>query len=165
MTEDHFWSLLEGLSPGGAIEELTERLLVLAPEEIAAFESHFRRAKIRAYDWLLWAAAYIIEGGCSDDGFTDFRTGLLSRGKRVFEAALADPDSLADVASEEDEAGDIPNEEFAYVAARVYEERTGSEMPYEDIPFPSDPTGEEWDFDDEALCAEKLPRLWAKFGG
>ena len=166
MNEETFWELVEGLPPVGAGEALRERLRRLEPAEIAAFESQFRRASIRAYDWMLWAAAYIIEGGCSDDGFTDFRSGLISRGRKVFEAALSDPDSLADVASDDDEddSGYIPNEEFAYVAAEVYEEKAGSEMPYEVIPRPSDPAGEDWDFDDEALCAAKLPRLWAKFG-
>jgi hypothetical protein len=42
----------------------------------------------------LWAAAYLIEGGC-DDGFMDFRAGLMLQGRTAFEAAVADPDSLA----------------------------------------------------------------------
>jgi len=155
MTEDQFWNLLEGWSPHKDPEaELAAKLEALEPAEIADFQSRFRRANIRAYDWLLWAAAYIIDGGCSDDGFTDFRSGLISRGRKVFESALSDPDSLVDVASEDDDAGYIPHEEFAYVAAQVYEKKTGSEMPYEEIPYPSDPTGENWDFDDEELCAK-----------
>lgn len=28
----------------------------------------------------LWAAAYIIGGGCSDDSFIDFRAGLIAQG-------------------------------------------------------------------------------------
>lgn len=82
--------------------------------------THFDRAFAAAYQWLLWAAAYIIEGGCSDDGFMDFRYGLISRGRSVFERALADPDSLADVADDTTD-GFIPNEDFGYVAQRVYQ--------------------------------------------
>jgi hypothetical protein len=36
----------------------------------------------------------LINGGMSDDGFTDFRYWLISRGRDVYERALADPDSL-----------------------------------------------------------------------
>ncbi len=50
----------------------------------------------------------------------DFRYGLISRGRSVFERALADPDSLADVADDTTD-GFIPNEDFGYVAQRVYQ--------------------------------------------
>jgi hypothetical protein len=165
MTNDEFWKLLEGLPKGeGAEEALAERLNKLEPEEIVSFQAHFDAEHARAYNWLLWAAAYIIDGGCSDDGFIDFRYGLISRGRPIFEAALADPDSLVAVASEDDDEGFIPNESFGYVASEVYEEKTGNELPRSETPQPSDPAGEEWDFDDEDLCAQKLPKLWEKFG-
>ena len=32
------------------------------------------------YRWDMWAAAYLIGGGCSDDGFIDFRAGLIAQG-------------------------------------------------------------------------------------
>jgi len=164
MSEDEFWNLVDGLSPRRAKEELAGRLLLLEPAEIADFQSHFRRANIRAYGRLLWAAAYIIQGGgCSDDAFTDFRSGLISRGRRVFEDALRDPDSLVVVASD-DPDGFIANEEFGYVAVEVYRKKTGTQMPYDEIPYPSTPLGESWKFSDEQLCAMKLPKLWAKFG-
>ena len=164
MTRDEFWRLVEGLEPEGAEEQLEQRLMSLGPESVAAFQAHFDRLHERAYDWMLWAAAYIIEGGCSDDGFIDFRYGLISRGKEFYETALSDPDSMADIIGEDDL---IPNESFGYVAMEVYERKTGNEIPREDFELPSypDPTGEEWDFDDEELCASKLPKLWARFGG
>ena len=43
--------------------------------------------------------AYIIGGGCSDDGFWDFRSWLAVRGKRVYLVALRNPESLARVVS------------------------------------------------------------------
>jgi Protein of unknown function (DUF4240) len=48
------------------------------------------------YRLALWGAAYLINGGCSDDGFDYFRGWLLSQGHATWQAALADPDSLAD---------------------------------------------------------------------
>jgi hypothetical protein len=165
MTSAEFWKLLEGLPPEGAEEALRERLEALEPARIVEFQAHFDSQHARAYTWLLWGAAYIIDGGCSDDGFIDFRYGLISRGRKIFEAALADPDSLVEVASEDDDGGFIPNETFGYVASEVYEEKTGNGIPLSKNAEPKEPTGEEWDFDDEELCAKKLPRLWAKFAG
>jgi hypothetical protein len=163
MTLDEFWNLLEGLPIASAADELKKRLQKLDPAPIAAYQNHFDRLHNQAYDWLLWGAAYIIDGGCSDDGFIDFRYGLISRGRQFYEAALANPDSLADVGSTKDEAF-IPNEDFGYVALEVYEAKTGNEMPREKTAQPSAPTGENWNFNDEALCAQMVPRLWARFG-
>lgn len=42
------------------------------------------------------AAMFLIEGYISDDSFMDFRDGLILLGREVFEAAIADPDSLAE---------------------------------------------------------------------
>ncbi len=49
-----------------------------------------------AYAWPVWGAAYLVEGGCSDDAFMDFRDGLVLAGRATFERTLADPDTLAD---------------------------------------------------------------------
>lgn len=43
------------------------------------------------------AAASLILGGCSDDGFEYFRGRLIAQGREVFERSVADPDSLADL--------------------------------------------------------------------
>lgn len=164
MTQDEFWNLLEGLPTASPEDELEKRLAALEPEAIADFQAHFDRAHSRSYNWLLWGAAYIIDGGCSDDGFIDFRYGLISRGKDIFEGALVHPDSLADIASDDNEEDCIANESFGYVAGEVYEKKTSRKMPRVESIQPEEPSGEEWDFDDEDLCARKLPKLWAKFG-
>ena len=161
MDKQAFWELLEGLDPETAGGELAAGLDALEPEAIAAFQRHFDEEHARAYTWPLGGAAYLMEGGCSDDGFIDFRYGLISRGQKVFESALADPDSLAVLLDEDDF---LSNEEFGYVAGEVYENKTGSEIPRDEARPPADPSGEEWDFDDEDLGAAKLPKLWAKFG-
>ncbi len=97
MTIDQFWSLVEGLPTEGAERALAERLDRLSPKDLVAFDRHFTEQFFRAYDWQLWNAAYIIGGGCSNDSFMDFRYGLISRGRAVFEAALEDPETLAGV--------------------------------------------------------------------
>ena len=164
MDIDRFWELNEGLQAESAAEKLRSRLSELEPVEIESYQEHFDRAFVSAYQWNLWAAAYIMEGGCSDDGFMDFRYGLISRGRAIFESALADPESLVDVAGDSDD-GFIPNEEFGYVAQQVYESKTNQAIPANKVPHSTDPSGEDWDFDDEGLCEQKLPQLWRKFGG
>lgn len=164
MDRDAFWKINEGLPAEEPEAVLETRLAELPPDEIASYQRHFDEVFVTAYDWRLWGAAYIIEGGCSDDAFMDFRHGLIARGRVVFEAALKDTDSLADIASDDDD-GYLFQEGVGYVARQVFAEKTGGEMPETGAAFPADPSGEDWDFDDEAACAERLPRLWAKFGG
>lgn len=58
-----------------------------------------------SYRWELWGAAYLINGGCSDDGFDYFRGWLLGQGRATWQAALADPDSLASVGARKSVVG------------------------------------------------------------
>lgn len=163
MNIDQFWAILDDL-PGEASEvELRNRLELLDTEDLLGFQELFDNAVDTAYDWDLWAAAYIIDGGCSDDGFTDFRYGLIARGKLIYDRALKEADSLADVASDEDD-GEIANEDFGYIVQEIYQGRTGEDLPRVSIGGSVEPTGEQWDFDDSELCASRMPRLWAKFG-
>ena len=161
MTSDQFWSLVEGLPTEDAEQALEQRLDKLSPEDLIAFDQHFTEQFFRAYDWQLWNAAYIINGGCSDDSFMDFRYGLISRGRAVFEAALKDPETLATVVKKGE---DLRNQAFASVALDVYERKTGTAMPGRGIQHPRQPSGEDWDPDNKELCAKHLPKLWAKFG-
>jgi len=161
MTIDAFWKLVADLPVSGAELELERRLNGLSPEELVAFDRHFTEQFFRAYDWKLWNAAYIIRGGCSDDSFMDFRYGLISRGQKVFESALAEPDTLADVVQKGE---DLRNQAFASVAQHVYQQKTGKETPERGISHPHKPTGEDWDPDNKELCAKHLPKLWAKCG-
>lgn len=45
------------------------------------------------YRWDVWAAAYLIGGGCSDDSFMDFRAGLIAQGRDWYQKAAASPAS------------------------------------------------------------------------
>ncbi|MCI0703592.1 MAG: DUF4240 domain-containing protein, partial [Planctomycetia bacterium] len=100
MTLDQFWDhirLSKRKDPDEHGERLKARLTKLKPEEIIDF-IHWWDTMIReAYDWNLWGAAYLINGGCSDDGFHYFCSWLVMQGRDVFQAALTNPDSLADL--------------------------------------------------------------------
>jgi Protein of unknown function (DUF4240) len=167
MNEEKFWQVIEeskSESKGNTnaqLENLQEKLESLSPDEIVSFDKIFTKFYWQSYDWKLWAAAYIIDGGCSDDGFDYFRSGLILQGEKVFTDALANPESLIDVIKFE--GGDLAKnsdwatgvEEFLYLPSEIYEEKTGEEFPREHS-SPREPFGESWDEDE---VEELLPNL------
>ncbi len=168
MTDDEFWAIIDAAKTHGQglddpfegrEEGLRERLEALEPARVLGFEKAFQRAMTRAYRWDLWGAAFIINGGCSDDGFTDFRHWLISMGRERFEGALADPQSLIDVEFGPGKEQDASFEGFGYVAMDVYETATGNPA-LEDVHAepPHEPDGKRWKEDG---LRELLPRLAA----
>jgi hypothetical protein len=138
------------------------------PEEIISFEVAFRRYLNLAYTWDLWGAAYVIHGGCSDDGFEYFRRWLVSRGRDVYEAALADPDSLAQRDVQPGPDGVWEFEEIYYVVGDAFKEK-GGEGDVRDHSEPEagmggpEPSGEPFSEEEEHL-ARRYPKLWQRFG-
>lgn len=161
MDEPTFWRLIESARRGSdgdlgsLVENLVDNLARLSEDDIRSFDRMLGGLLERSYDRRLWAAAYVINGGCSDDGFDYFRGWLIAQGERVFTRALQDPDTLADVAESEAECEDL-----LYAASRAFEEKTGREMPAE--PVQRVLKGSEWE---ESQLPTMFPRLWAAFGG
>jgi hypothetical protein len=170
MTIDMFWSLVERVH-AGAPDDMKEKCRLLAAElrtlsceELISFDEHFRDLFYQAYNWELWAAAYIIErGGCSDDSFMDFRSTLISLGRAAYETALRDVDSLADFNINPAWA---TYEGYQYVAPEVYEEkgcppdgRLRDARPAK--LHPKKPTGRDWQ---DCDLEERYPRLAEKYG-
>ena len=159
-----FWKTVEESyrpDPIDHFEALKGRLSELTWNEVIEFQARFDEAIASANFIDLWGAAYLINGGCSDDGFRDFRVWLVGRGRHAYEHALRAPDSLADVLD-----GD-PVDGFGLDAAavRVYEEKTGMSDFYDrldraerDAP-PPPPEGTDWDFDDEGELRKRFPKL------
>ena len=162
-----FWNIVEsskaasGASHDSHVELLAEHLSALSPDEVVAFQRIFDELTDRAYSWDLWGAAYIIGGGCSDDGFIDFRSWLISMGRETYTRALNDPESLADVDLGPDGEEDAFFEEFAYVPGGVYRAKTGQPLPHART-APSEPSGEEWEEDSDDL-ARRFPRLSSRY--
>lgn len=129
MDEDLFWNLIdEGLTDqpiGERIDTLPERLAAFKATAIRDFEKIQRSLDARAYRWDIWALAYLLQGGCSDDAFEDFRGWLIWQGRKVFEGALADPDSF-DVTLHSGTASGINGLRDA--APMAYEMRQGKAM-------------------------------------
>ena len=179
MDEAQFWSIIADsreaalkrrLRPGQDFIELHEQTLAeelrqLQPDQIVAFDDCFWRLHWQAYHWDLWAVAYWLGGGCSDDGFIDFRATLISLGRQNYEAALDDADSLADLVGRPD-VPYMQSEGFQYVASKAYQEKTGAtEWPRTvHAPRPlAEPGGERFDFDDDEEMERRFPRVVAAF--
>jgi hypothetical protein len=169
MDKATFWKLIDSTrrQAEGDLDEhvelLRERLQALEPEDIVQFDKIFRGYWIRAYTWDLWGAAYIIGGGCSDDGFMDFRGWLISKGEKAYENALKDPESLIRVVKEEDD--DCQYEGFQYVASQAWENKTGKRMdnfPDSGLQHPREPLGQPWVEERDDL-ERRFPKLTRKF--
>lgn len=169
MELQQFWQLIEQArkkSDGDVDEQaelLAEKLSALPVEEIIEFDRWFQQLMCESYQSQLWAAAYVILGGCSDDGFEYFRAWLIAKGPKVYEAALADPDTLAKVVKL-DEPEESEAESMLYVAASAYEQQTG-QTDFADLALPTAdyPAVDLYWSQREDLLAEMLPKLTRKF--
>ena len=137
-------------------EELTRRLIGRSKAEIESLARTYNAYHARACRWNLWAAGYAIDGGMSDDAFSDFRDWLIGRGQDVYERALAKPDDLADLpeAQEGNVRGSLVN---AFYDA--YYDTHGDELPYHVVAGdPVEPLGESWDDDELGRIVPRLHR-------
>ena len=174
MTLDEFWEHIQKSKrkdPEAHAEKLTARLSKLKPDEIIDFGHWWDAMKREAYHWNLWGAAYLINGGCSDDGFIDFRSWLVLRGRDVFQAAVTDPDTLAALRVEPDEAECecYPAMRAWFTATKTEENDAGydaynaAEQARHPGREPVPELGDGWDFEDDAEMRKRYPRLSALY--
>ena len=160
-----FWKIIADARSDARDDEaflsrIDARLRSLAPEDLLEFEGQFNKILAESYAWRLWGAAYLMNGGCSDDGFEYFRAWLMAQGRQTYEKALEDPDTLALLVNPEGEL-----EEFMYLARQAYEAKTGEEMPDTVFHGATRPElGEGWDFEDATEMQKRYPKLFAKYG-
>lgn len=128
INQDSFWDLIHeaqnacGQDMDAMLAYLKDRLVSMGPTQAQNFHDIIHAYEDLADKFGLWDAAGIMkEYGCSDDGFIDFRAWLIAQGREVYFAALADPDSLADVVP----YGDCRFEQLSYVGDYAYEQLTG----------------------------------------
>ncbi|MFI7427567.1 DUF4240 domain-containing protein [Micromonospora sp. NPDC049836] len=170
-TED-FWQLIESAraGAGGESDAVAARAVALLaerdPAEIIGYAEHQRRVLVASYKVDLWGAAYLINGGASDDGFEYFRGWLMTQGRAVFARAVADPDSLAELPRVR--AAALSGEEFEcedmlVVAWEAYRKATAAELPAVREPVAVPDLNDFWDFDDPDEARRRLPRLATLF--
>lgn len=170
MSDEAFWLIVDEAAAGAPSDEVfLERagalLEGLAPAEILGFKDRLDGLVRRAYRWDLWGAAWVINGGCSDDGFEYFRAWLVSLGREAFEAALENPESLvAHVPM--DPVWEAESEEFLYLPVFVYEQKTDDELPLpEVVGGVTEPSGERISFESlEARFPELSRQARERFG-
>jgi hypothetical protein len=172
MEETEFWALIDATreaadgDPDEQADLLVERLTRLDPDSVTDFARHFESRYNRASQWDLWAAAWILLDGVSDDAFDAFRCWLIAQGREVFEGAAHNADSLATLLEGFDEELDGDAEYVGYAADEAYEQLTGAVMPDLGLPDPpEDPLGVSLDLEDESALADRLPLLWERFRG
>lgn len=173
MTRDEFWTHIEATRDADAdehAERLTERLAKLSVDDILDFEHWWETALNTAYRWDIWGAAYLINGGCSDDGFEYFRPWLVLQGRKVYESAVENPDSLADIVDpdEEVECECYPGADAWFRATGTKRDDTGYKAwhaaltaRHQRVPLPE--LNQDWDHDDDQEVRRQLPRLAALY--
>ncbi len=166
MTRAAFWGLIDRARADAdddterQSELLEERVSKLPPSQIVRFQQIRRQMDEQAYTWDIWGAAYVVEDGCSDDCFRDFRAYLISLGPRAFAAALRNPDSLAPIVQDA-ENGDWENADD--VAPDAYQSATGDDFPADSSDLSGRPRGEPWDDESQESLVQRYPALAARF--
>lgn len=177
---DGFWAIVEsarvrcGQDWAKVPDHAIDALATLPLDEIADFAQIQDGLEWQAYREDLWTACRLINGGFgSDDTFLYFRDWLLVQGRETWDAALHDPDTLADVAAAraitatDEDLADC--ERFLYVSGEAWKRITGKEYGLEDEldqrgfephrDSPVEAAGEPIDFDDRAQVHAAMPRL------
>jgi hypothetical protein len=175
--DGRFWEIIEtaraSAGPDRPFHEaLTDHLATLTERDILEYYERFEKMHGALYRHDLWAAAYLIGGGCSDDSSIDFRAGLIAQGRDWYQQATTSPDSLAGhpaVAGAGHPLADSPlfYEEVNYAASDAFQRLSGDEQVFWDALAARGPRdcfavlGEGFDFDDDEEMCRRLPRLSA----
>lgn len=172
MRTDEFWVLVDQARAGapdgvdGTAQRLVAGLADRPPAQIAGFDRHLRRVLAASHRADLWGAAYLVNGGCSDEGFAAFRGWLVGQGRAAFAGAVADPDTLAQLGPVQRAAetgAELESPAMLVVATRAYATATGASLPPDPDPVPVPELADFWDFDDEDEMRRRFPRLAALF--
>jgi hypothetical protein len=131
LDENLYWQIVqESLNNSGTQdgqqEYLVKRLQNLNPKDIVGFRLRTDKLLYDTYNSEMWCAGYIINGGCSDDGFEYFRNWVVSRGKDVYYKAKQNPDTLIEQVDEVAEFYEF--EDFWYVALKAFKNKTGKDL-------------------------------------
>ena len=130
MNQHDFWNVIGrcrqvvGQDDSQFLQAVEEDLSARADEELGLFKGIMTEYCAIAYMPGLWEAATLIKTYCSDDGFTYFRSWLISQGKETYLSALRCPDSLAEL----DTGRKCALESFSYVADKVFRKRSGERV-------------------------------------
>ena len=173
LDEDTFWRIIDNSLRSTRDQDEQERHLIfeigkLTPKEMIGFRLRTDYLLYHTYTSEMWCAGYIMNGGCSDDGFEYFRCWVISRGKDTFKNAQANPDHLINEVVEGTESYEF--ESFWYVALEAFNRKTGKDL-YDYIDNENFKTREgsypqfefSWREEDPESMKKICPKLYAKF--
>lgn len=173
LDEDIFWgivdrSLKNTTGQEEQVQYLVNEIKKLTPKEIIGFRLRTDKLLYDSYTSEMWCAGYIMNGGCSDDGFEYFRNWVISKGKKVYYSAKQNPDNLINITTADEDYYEFEN--FWYVALTAFRNKTGKEL-YDYIDNDNFKTNEgnykpikfNWEESKPASIKKLCPRLYAKF--
>ena len=176
MDEEQFWAIVQtavdeaGDDEDEYLEVVKRELSKLSLKEMIGFRLRTDKLLYDSYTSEMWCAGYLMNGGCSDDGFEYFRLWVISRGRKVYEAAMANPDNLIDYIDDDAEMDFFEFELFWYVALEAFEEAVDAEL-YDYVDDENFKTREgnypnfefNWEEDEPESMQKLCPRLFEKF--
>lgn len=176
MDTNQFWDLVEEArrdagSPADGEEIASRATALLAarePKEILEAQQILWDLMAASYQAPLWAAAYLVNGGCSDDGFEYFRSWLILQGRTAYEQVAADADQLAGLQAVQEAAADgmdLECEDTLGIAWDAYRMATGEDLPADSFTINYPDLDPDWnfDFEDSSRIATRLPRMAALY--
>jgi hypothetical protein len=163
MDDAQFWQLIADSRKAGdgQADALQGALAQLPADDIVEFDKLFDRYMAGLYRWDLWAAAYIIQGGASDDGFDYFCAWIIGQGETTYKSAVNDARAYGHAIELSD--GDFDGEDLMYAASKAYESVAGGPLPEHHSIRPKDPLGEPWDESEVESRYPKLAARWATY--
>jgi hypothetical protein len=172
LDEERFWAIIDRSLKNTKSQDEQEQFLTseiekLSPEEMIGFRLRTDKLLYDTYYSEMWCAAYIMNGGASDDGFEYFRCWLISRGKDVYYQAKSNPDYLVNEIVNGTEFYEF--ESFWYVALTAFKNKTGKDL-YEYIDYDKFKTHEgkypqfefNWKEEKPETMKKICPKLFAK---
>lgn len=125
MNKDQFWQIIHGVKQYCAGKDresfacvTAEKLLKYSLDDILDWHLMLERYCGAAYRPELWAAGSALGADYSGDGFIDFASWLISRGKKAYMEALRNPASLTQIPLN----GESPSfRRFRFAAYHAYE--------------------------------------------
>ncbi|MFD0964220.1 DUF4240 domain-containing protein [Pseudofulvibacter geojedonensis] len=131
LDETMFWNIVDSSLKNTKNQDSQERFLVkeiekLTPKQMIGFRLRTDNLLYNTYNSEMWCAGYIMNAGCSDDGFEYFRNWVISRGKNTYYKAKESPDTLITEFVEDTKYYEF--EAFWYVALIAFENQTGKNL-------------------------------------
>lgn len=174
LDENEFWEIVNSsvkdkTSEASQISYLVKEIEKLIPKEMVGFRLRTDKLLYDTYSSEMWCAGYILNGGCSDDGFEYFRNWVISCGKEVYYDAKENPDNL--ISQIEEGKDEYELEDFWFVALTAFKNKTGKEL-YDFIDYDEFKTREgnyplfEFNWEEgkpetmKAICPRLFEKMW-----